>query len=539
MARGVRRKLSFRQFLSGGRSRILIIMVILFVIIDGALIWYTVSYSVADKDLDERSVNDEILQLEASKSGLVAVRTSGTVQLLEESPIHLQFSGTPLDMTMGDDSSAMAVVTDDGKIHYFSPGSTVETKTLQVNGSYALVGIFEEYSATVYRPRSIIALVSNGTSYGAVSLSIDEGTVLWSLSFDAEITGHARSDNTGYFSLIVGTDQIFHFAQFSPDPRMIYTFDAPLDEIQNARSGTGIVALFDEGSRLSAFSITSSDPTWTAELPAGSIDLKLRNQMEYAYVRSEDRVLVIEQGTVSTRIETEGLSAYTVPSVSDKLFLSTGKEMEGYKGQRSAPNWIAGTDVDVEEMSTDVGGSLIIGWGNQDIFLIDDHRTPVGNDGLWTFLGFLIIGQFGLVVIYGLWDRISTTGIEALYLIVAGAIGGVVVAYILPDITAIDWYGTAAYATLAGMISALSALISWRMDAGLASVVVGVVAGIVLAIPLSLVAHFLMMVGGYQFPDSPFFSVANLLFTGLKMGVVGGVIGYAAQWLIEENVGKR
>ena len=532
MAGGLKERLARGGSVLKGRTGILIILLIAFVVIDGVFGWYIFTYSVADKSIEEVVVPEEIIQLESSYGGLVAVRYDDSVELILDELVGVHFSGTPIDMALGDDSNALVVLTDDQRIHYFPPGQISEQWSLDLEGAFSLVGVVEEYRSLGHVPIGLAVLTGNQSGDSVQMLSIDTMEVQWTYDFEEEVNGHSRSDNTAYFSIVSGGKRVTHFAQFSSEPRVIYELEQPVDEVAPSQSGTGVVILYDDGTKLSGFSITSSDPLWTAELPQGSKDLQLRSRTAYSYVQSGEKVLVIEEGEVRTRIEVGGMVTYTVPKVVDKIYLSVDGGLEGYKGTRAAPNWATTSSTQMGNLLTDVGGNRIIGWQGTTVVFINDSEPPVGNELMWTIFGYLIIGQVSILLIYGLWNKIVSTRKEALYLLIGGAIAGILVAYVLPDAEAIDWYGQGAYTVLAGAMAAISALIAWRTEAGLASVVVGVVVGIILSIPMAMVAHFIMESAGYQFLESAFYSLAKLVYTGLKMGLVGGIVGYAAQKLI-------
>ena len=532
MTRGLRGRFSPRKFLSRGRYSILIILVIVFLIADGVFGWYIVSYSVADKAVQEVELEQDILQLECSHSDLILVRFQDSVGMVMDTTVELEFSGSPVDMALGDDSNAVAVLTENDTIHYFPPGQIAEQFYIELDGAVALIGIAEQYSSTGYNPLSIIAIATNDSGDSAHVLSIETRETIWTYDFEGNVTDFTRSDNTGYFSVVIDGRKVIHFAQFSSTPRMTYDFDTPVDEVQLSGSGTAVVVLYDLGTKLSRFTTTSSGPVWTANLPEGSSDLQLRNKATYSYVKLGKEVFVIEDGVVGSRIQVEEMITYTVPTVIDKIYISIPGELWGYKGTRTAPNWVGPTPVDIENLKTDTVGYTIIGWSERTIVQVNDSDMPLGNDALWIILGFLLIGQVALLMIYSWLDKLMGTRKETLYVMVAGAIAGILVAYILPDQSAIDWFGMGSYIILAGTMAAIATHISWRTEAGLANIVVGLVMGIILAVPLALLAHFLMEVGGYHFADSSFYSIANLAYTGLKMGLVGGVVGYVAQKLI-------
>lgn len=528
-----RDKLLRRYSLFRRKSNIFIILLIAFIIIDAAFAWYIINYSIGDKEIDESVLDFEIVQLERSFNNQIVVRSEEAVHLILDTPVALQFSGTPTDMALGDDSNAIAVLTDDENVHYFPPGQTTEQFFIQIEDAAVLIGVSELYFPIGHQPEEIIVITSNASADAVRVISIDTQETVWDYEFDSRIIDFATSDNIGYFSVSLESNEIIHFARFSSTPRIILQFPAQVDELSVSGSGINLVALYDNGSKISRFSITSQEPIFTVDLPQGSRNLQTRIQTEYSYVRAGNEILEVEGGAVRSRLLNEDLVTYTVPTVTDKIYVSLPGEIQGYKGTRAIPNWKSGTSFDVENLQTDVGGDFIIGWSGENLVLVDDTDMPLGNQTMWIALGFLVIFQVAFLIAFVWWEEFRKMRRETLYVVVVGAIVGILVAYVFPDHEAINWFGLGVYVTLAGILAAVSTLITWRTEAGLANIVVGLVIGIILAIPLALVAHFIMEAGGHQFPDSPFFSLAKLIYTGLKMGLVGGLVGWIAQRIIK------
>lgn len=515
------------------KSNIFIVLLIAFIIIDAAFAWYIINYSVGDKEVDETVLDFEIVQLERSFTNQIVVRSEEAVHLIMDTPLSLQFSGTPTDMALGDDSNAIAVLTEDENVHYFPPGQTTEQFFTQIENASFLIGVSELYSPVGHQPEEIVVITSNASADAVHVISIDTQETVWNYEFDSRIVDFTTSDNVGYFSVSLESNEIVHFARFSSTPRIILQFSTQVDELSVAGSGIYIAALYDNGSKISRYSITSQEPIFTANLPQGSSHLQTRIQTEYSYVRAGNEILEVAEGEVRSRLLIESFITYTVPTVTDKIFVSLPGEIWGYKGLRGIPNWKSGVSFDVANLQTDVGGDFIVGWSGENLLLVDDTDMPLGNQTMWIALGFLVIFQVAFLLTFVWWKELKSMRRETLYVVVVGAIVGILVAYGFPDQDAIDWFGLGAYVILAGILAAVSTLITWRTEAGLANIVVGLVIGIIMAIPLALVAHFIMAAGGHQFPDSPFFSLAKLIYTGLKMGLVGGVVGYIAQRIIK------
>lgn len=524
-------RLSVKHLFAKRKPIVLIILIIVFLVIDGTLGWYIVTYSIADKEFDETSLDFEILQLERSLNDLVVIRSEHSVHILLDDTSELQFSGDPVDFNLGDSSNAIAVLTDDDLIHYFPPGQTSEQYFFELEDAVELIGIYEAYSPIGYRPEMLVAATSNASGDAVHMISIETQETEWTYYFNSSITITARSENTGYFSIVLESNEIFHFGSFSSIPRRMYQIPNIVDEVKVADSGIYLFVLHDNGSKLSHFSTVSSSPIFTVGLPSGSENLQLRNEAKYAYVQVGEEVLEIADGNVSSKLSKPGLITYAVPTIIDRIYISIPGEIQGYK-DRELPNWKGPSSHEVNGLNSDAGGDLIIGWGERELTMIDDSNMPLGNEDLWTLLGFMVIFESALLIIYGWWDEFRNTRKETLYIIVIGAIVGILVAYIIPDQDAIEWYGVTAYICLAAALAAISTLISFKVDAGLANIVIGLVVGIIAAVPIALLGHFLMQLGGFQFPDSPFYSLAKLIYTGLKMGIVGGIIGWLAHKVI-------
>lgn len=192
------------------------------------------------------------------------------------------------------------------------------------------------------------------------------------------------------------------------------------------------------------------------------------------------------------------------------------------------PNWKTDLGFTVTHLATDLSSDLILAHGDDRIAVIEDLDTPLGSEVMWHSLGFLIIGEAIALPFIQWWRELRRIRRETLVVMALGAAAGVAVLGLLPEIEMAARFGDSAYLAVGGLTAGLSTLICWRADAGLANLVIGFTVGILTVIPLSLVAHFLLMVGGVG-PTGFFDSIVLSLMSGLKMGLVGGAVGWLAR----------
>jgi hypothetical protein len=513
------------------RRNLIVVMIIVFLILDASLVWYTISYSVEEKEITTLSTEFEIIDIEYSFMGGLLVRGEEEVHRSTQKGMEaLQFSGNPVDAVMADESMAVAVLNSTGIIFYYEPGDLLPTFTVEREGAWALLGISEAYTTVGRIPEQIAVLISNSTGHHLEMLSITEnGSSFWSYTFSQPVDGYASSDYTAYIAVALGNNSVYHFSRISPSPRQIYHFTDHIDELKLSDSGIKMGVLHSNGTIYSLMTTSSNQSQYDVSLPDDSHRLILKNRAESAFVLSGISVFQVDETGVRERISKQGIVTYTVPIVTDKIFISIPGHIEGFKDNRSTPRWRADLDMTPQTLITDVGGDTLISSDGNSIGIIDDSNMPLGQSILWSALGFLLLGESAFLLIFGLWPRIRAVRRESVYVVFAGTIAGILITALFPEQTTLDWYGNLAiYSMLAAAIAGFSTMATLRVDAGLASVFVGLFVGLVICFPLAMVTHFLLSVAGYEFSGSMVHSMVNTILTGLKMGLLGGAVGYLA-----------
>jgi len=511
------------------KSSAITLLVVISVIIDCSLAWYIVSYSTERLEIEPVSLDFDIVDVEFSSYGDVLLRGEHRVGMLtSKGPVFFNFSGTPLDATIGDESGATAILNTTGTVFYYGPGEFSYRFKVNREGARALAGISEAYSTVGRIPEEVGILIENETGYHLELISIGGNhSTLWSYTFSSRITHFDVSPHMSYIAVALENNTVFHFSRIDFRPRQIYHTEGPVDELRLSESGISVGILHSNGSRFALFGVSTDVPIYKLDLPEGSRNLLLKVRAESAFVLANNVLLQFNGSGFSERITDGNMVNYTVPLVADKIYVSLPDRIEAFRGGRQSPRWIAETAFTVDGMRTDVGGKALIAYGANSIVRIDDSDMPLGDSVLWALLGLLVIVESSLLPVAWYWSRIMASKRMILYVLVSGALAGIAASIIFPDLGTVDWYGSmAAYLAVSGSIAALSTLVAFGVEGGIARIFIGICAGLVISIPVVLAAHFLLSIQGYHFAGSIFSSVVNTVMTGLKMGLIGGVTGF-------------
>jgi hypothetical protein len=340
----------------------------------------------------------------------------------------------------------------------------------------------------------------------------------------------SRSDFTRSFLLGLDNDTIYLFKLIQTSPRTIYHVPGHVKEVQLSPSGLSLGALYGgDPSYLAMFGYSSSTPVSVTEVPSNCKNLQLQKEGSLAYLENGDEVIRVSEGDTSVKISVGDLHSYVVPSVTDIIFVSTHGKITCYKGDRSSPIWEAKVGNMTANLITGAAGNVLVGWEIRSLTIIDNSQPVAGSKAALFAVGVIVIAE-ALAVPIILWrKRLSKVNFKMLFVLVAGAMVGIAMTAILPDPGFSSMLGgMASYILIIVIMSALSTLVAWNSQAGLASIVIGFAVGLVISIPICLVAAFAMWANGTDILPSDFLFtlIANGLGVGLKMGVAGGVAGY-------------
>lgn len=118
--------------------------------------YYILEYSTGDKQIDERIFQNEIIDVQRNQYNQMVVMTTDDVFLSSpQGMVPLSFTGSPMDVEIGDITGSVAVLNDNGTAFYFPSGSISPSFHTTLNGSAQLVGITEQYATPSYIPEEM------------------------------------------------------------------------------------------------------------------------------------------------------------------------------------------------------------------------------------------------------------------------------------------------------------------------------------------------------------------------------------------------
>lgn len=523
-----------------GRAGIAFVTVLTaLMVLDALVIYYTIGYTTDEKSIEAIPTPAETLDLWRSSQGDIVLLTDEGAFLMGQSSFQLlNVSGTATDLAVGSETGVVAVGNDDGRLYYFKQGEVEASFSVQLDGEIDILGIVERISARTYNADQIVLLVRNDTGSRVVVASIaGAGAIDWSFDFDNEITSYAVSDMTRSFALSIENNSVYYFKRTESSPRSIFELSQSVKEVWLSPSGLNLAVLYgDNPLYVADFDINEPEPLWVTEVPADSKGLQMHKEGDWIVVRSGDNLIKADGSGSRFALSRPGMERYVIPTVAEKVFVASEGELSESKWGREAPVWVAEFGESETRILTDAAGSFLIAWNASSLAIIDDSQATLGSGTMWLAIGFLLIGEAVGIPLFFWRAQIARLRKTAFYVIIIGAFAGVALGSLLLDPDPASFFGgVMAYLLIGGTISALSALIAWNSEGGLGSIVIGFATGLLVSIPVALVAVFLLWASGHDFGAADIFfgSALNGLVLGMKMGVVGGIVGYLCNYFVK------
>jgi hypothetical protein len=345
MKSSVVRRYKFKKFFRQKRNQALIVLMAIFLLMDVGAAYYIGWYTTDTKDVESFPIDGEIIDI--ARDGVF-----GVYVLTEDGAQNVLTGGRfPLEgarsMAVGDESGAIAVADDEGKVILFPNTSDAWAFNTTLDGDVTLFGIGERSQVPISLPEHVLLLLENGTGTHLVALSIPAGGAIeWSFPLTSEVIDIETSRSCRYFVLGFENDTFIKFSRLDPRPREVVQLPGDLQEVGIGRDGLIVATLFDD----SMLWINSSMGSEQIDLDTPASELMMRENGGFIYLRTEDSILEIEEGSVRERVTYSDLVSYSVPTVSDRLFVLTEGEMIAYHGTRAGAVWKADLDVDVEDL---------------------------------------------------------------------------------------------------------------------------------------------------------------------------------------------
>lgn len=377
----------------------------------------------------------------------------------------------------------------------------------------------------------MIFLSTNYTGTRLFVLSIpSDGAVEWTRDIATRTVATARSTSTHEFAIALDNNSVYFFRRALSTPTRIYQLDKQVREIVLSDTGLyiGVLSGIDP-TRLSVYKSDSTQSVLEKDLPGSCTDLSLQKQIESIFVRSDNDILEVSDEEPIVKVSKQDLTSYAVPTAVSGIFVSTKESVSEYKGERDSPIWEARVGDICTNIITDYGATVVVGYDSSHILVIDNTAVILGSRTAWFFVGLKVILESIVLVIALNWKRIRSAKRITLYVLVAGAFAGIAVSAVLMSEDYVEIFGgTFSYLIFVGILGAITTLIAWSSEAGLASFSLGVGVGLVASVPIALMFQFVLWYSGHEFSvaDPVFKSAIFGLVEGIKMGIVGSTLGY-------------
>ena len=522
------------------RKWLLLVSIIALLLISDLLItWYTINYTTEDKSAGIQTTSFRVLDIKQSYSHTLLIRCDDGVRV--SSPTGFQrydLSANTVGACIGDLTDAVAISTEDDFVHFFQPGQTTPDFSINVNASITLIGITETYATKGYVPDQLVFLSTNHTGTHLFVLSIpSDGAVEWTRDIETRTVATARSASTHEFAIALDNNSVYFFRRALSTPTRIYELDKQVREMVLSDTGLHLAVLSGiDPTRLSVYRSDSTRSVIEKDLPGNCTDLRLQKQIESIFVRSGNDILEVSDEAITVKVSKQDLTSYAVPTAVGGIFVSTKESVSEYKGERDSPIWEARVGDVCANIITDYGATVVVGYDSSHILIIDNTAIILGSKTGWFFVGLKVILESIALVIALNWNRIRDAKRITLYVLVAGAFAGIAVSAVLMSEEYAEVFGgTSSYLVFVGILGAITTLVAWSSEAGLASFALGVGVGLVASVPIALVFQFVLWYSGHDFPiaDPVFKSAIFGLAEGIKIGIVGSTLGYLIRRFVD------
>gem|GEM_PF-3549729 len=529
-------KFSSRLLKDRGRRNIVIIVLSL-IMIDSFLIYFNINSATENRIVEIKNISLEIRDVQRINKNNILIRTESSIfQTGTHGLVEYNVSGIPVDCVVGSATGAVVIVNDKSEVYYYKPGEHESLFHVSLNGDVDLLGISEKYAMQIYSPSQITCLVRNESGIYLLQLSISSaGSVLWNYRFDEDVVTTSISSSGRGIAIGLNNGTVYLFKSMDNRIRAIFHFPDKLHELAISSTDFYLGVLYGDSKKyLASIDLYRERIIWVTEVPFDSKDLQIHADGEWYALRSGDTIYAINNTVIKPLLQSSPLKNFAIPSIADEIFISKEEKIEKYRLGRNNPVWQADiTEMKNSSLLTDPAGSMLVSWAANQYVIIDDSSEIYGNSMLWRFIGFLLICETITVPCFVWRRKIAKLNRHAIFVVLMGAFGGAVAGTILSDPDPIAFFGGEnSYLAIAASIAAFSSFIAWHSDGGIGSIIYGAAIGLMMSIPIAIIASFVLWAFGLDLGgDEIFFSAAlNGLITGIKMSLLGAIIGYTYRY---------
>ncbi|MDD1747909.1 MAG: hypothetical protein LUQ16_09120 [Methanomassiliicoccales archaeon] len=520
--RGIKRVL-------GRRRNRLIVLLLIFLLIDAALVGYTFTYTTATKEGTLLQSDLVVSEAKISAFGSMVIMAEDSLYMLTPSGL-VKFEGSDnlTSYAFGYLSEAVALITEQRVLRYYPRGSLEPSFSKALDSDSEVLCIQEMASVNDYIPVNIAVLASNQTGSFFMPLSINgQGTVGAVRELPGSVLSHASARSGGYITLACDDGSLVTFRMSHDDAVANFPFQGDIDDMTMIDNGMKLFVLFHGGSIQAVKPANGFVYSWT-NLTDAVDTLVLAADGESVYALDGDRLMLVSGPEGVSVFSGEDIGAFFVPGTGELLICQNDLVSLFKSGRADAlwEGWVQGTIAGVE---ADFGASFILVW-TQDggLYSFDNSVPTLGAKEWWTAFGIILIIQ--LMILVGLaWGKsLVSSGSHGVIVLFAGAMAGLVYAMLFPDQSAIGWFGSeVALAVIVAASGAVASYASWESGSGAWGVILGIIAGGITAAVTGMLMMFLLWTTGMEFGDQDafFYTLVNSVPAGFLAGIFGAVVG--------------
>ncbi|MEM0449470.1 MAG: hypothetical protein QW520_06590 [Methanomassiliicoccales archaeon] len=480
--------------------------------------------------------NDTVYVDRSSKGFIYVLDRENVTRLSASGSFTYSMPCAPISLQVGRESNSMAVSFANASVALYLSEEEYPLWIRRVNGTPLVIAISEKGTQFGYTPDVVYVITSYDSVKALVGLSaLKHGEEVLYYEFQGVLNHVSYPDNTHYLALTVNNSHVVIFNKGATSPLGWISVSGQVLETNLGAAGRHLAILYLQNGdhKVSVFSLPSLIHKQTVSVEGKNVkNLLLHGDSGIIYIKSDNKIMrcdVEKENCFKAIREIPELDNFVIPSVTDENFVSSPGKIQTFVPGMVVAKWSCLIGGEPVLLITDAGGWQVIGYDSNRLVIIDNTRNYSGSGTFWMALGVLVIFQISTVLLTHYWNRLKSLDAKRVIVLFCGAIAGVAVGSLFVDLRFVEWFSNELiYLIICGSVAALTCLLSWESQAGLAGMVFSTVFGLPLSVLFSWLAAFFIWTQGYEFPgsDEAFTTAALSLMTGLRMGFTGGIIGW-------------
>jgi hypothetical protein len=512
------------------KRNIVIILLLVFLVVDVALISYTFSNTTNSKQGTLIQSDLLLSESETSAFGSTVFLAEDSLYMLTPSGL-VRFEGSEnlTSYTFAYLSEAVVVVTGHRVLNFYARGSIAPTFSKAMDSDTEVLCIREQASGVDYVPVDIAVVTSNQTGSYFIPISVNgQGSMGMASLLPGAMVSQASARSGGYSTIACDDGSLVTFRMSRDGPVATMPYEGQIEDMVMIDNGMKLFVLHQGGSILAVKPTNGNVYGWT-NLSGAVSKMVLGEDGEGVYALDGDYIMAVSGPAGVPIFSGKDITAYAIPGSSD-FIVCQNRLVSFFKQGRADALWDSEVQGICIGTNTDFGATSILVWTDQgDLFVYDNAIPTVGAREWWQVVGALVILE--LFVLVGLaWGRgIVNNGTHSIIVI-------------FPNQTGVDWFGgelpVAAIVMASGAVACYA---SWESGSGVWGVILGVIAGSITAAITGQIMMFLLWATGMEFggQDAFFTTLVNSVPIGFTASIAAGIVGLIMTYVLVPGEKKK